>query len=216
MTDCITCPYRLGSAGGSDKCFFCAPGFYLKNASSDREHIFKNPSENCFECPEFGNGTCPFENTTLQTLVVPFGFWRASPDTARMYKCESISCTGSQNNSMHSHRQNEITRYLGGITPSGAMKGSYCLEEHTGPLCEVCTDQKTSYFSRLYGRCMKCPPISHLIIRIVIAFVVIFVSIAFTHKIASTRLQSFIAVLLSIGFQTKMKTIVSDGIIYGC
>ena len=91
--ECIPCPHPLSSARGSSICAICLEGFYLKNSKTSAEDVFKSPSEHCKACPL--NADCSSPNTTLESLGVDSGFWRASTATSRLYTCDdSDTCIG--------------------------------------------------------------------------------------------------------------------------
>ena len=142
---CFPCPHPLSSVNGSVTCSICKADHYLHISTpvSD-DDIFNSPTYYCQPCPS--NADCS-TNTTLETLGVPRGYWRASPLTTEIHKCDvSKHCSGSGSAS-----EVEI--------PSGprlADSGPGCDTGHTGPLCEWCVNDE-QYFSSAESGCVDCP-----------------------------------------------------------
>ena len=145
---CSFCPHPLSSARGSARCSICMRGFYLRPRGPQAAFS----AEDCQACPPHAD--CSSFNTTLRSLGVDPGFWRASTATSRLYACDdSDTCIGSGG----------ATR---GLTPrhldpsnSSVEKSPYCAEGHSGPLCKLCLDDD-HYFSGANGRCVACPDLS--------------------------------------------------------
>lgn len=138
---CSSCPHPLSSGRGSTCCTTCASGFYLR-PPSDLEAI---SAKDCQACPSHAN--CNAFNTTLESLGVPPGYWRASPLTAELYRCyDSDTCLGSQAGVAHARV----------LSNHRVVTGAYCAEGHAGPRCKLCVDDN-EYFSDNKRRCVVCP-----------------------------------------------------------
>ena len=124
-TECVQCDSvfttESTASTSSDQCV-CRLGYY-KSDTGDRV---------CSECPA---GTmCP-EGTSLQTIHLLPGKWRASQNATMILDCPRASCTG-------------------GLT-KGSIDDSICAEGHTGILCSLCKDgYKASLFEK--GSCEVC------------------------------------------------------------
>jgi len=145
--ECVPCPYPLSSARGSATCSVCMRGFYLKDSTADPTAIFLAPTDYCKACPP--NANCGSPNTTLASFGVDPGYWRASTATARLYTCDgSDTCIGSiRHNGAVSGRA---------LVSREEASGHYCAEGHTGPLCQVCSEDG-QYFSLSDRHCVDCP-----------------------------------------------------------
>ena len=84
---CNLCPHPLSSANGSVTCSFCKTEYYLQDPPSNSGDILTSPTEFCKPCPP--NAAC-LDNTTLSSLVLPPGFWRASPSSAVLTECRLV------------------------------------------------------------------------------------------------------------------------------
>ena len=136
---CIPCPYPLSSPRGSVNCPTCLnildDGYYLKNLAVEGAKMLAQPDQHCRPCPEHAD--CSASNTTISSLGVPRGYWRASPYTSELHRCIlSDACVGSTAGSVVSDAQ------------------MYCADGYTGPRCESCV-QAGRYFGE--GRCRACP-----------------------------------------------------------
>ena len=143
LSQCTLCPHPLSSKSGDVTCSICKEGFYLKDSSALPDDIFRFPTEHCKACPL--NANCA-TNTTLETLGVRRDYWRASPLTTEIHKCDaSDHCSGSGGATETSRR----------LAASGGA-GPGCDLGHTGPLCEWCVSDE-QYFSRAERGCVDCP-----------------------------------------------------------
>ena len=101
-------------------------------------------SASCKACPP--NANCA-TNTALETLGVRRDYWRTSPLTTEIHKCDaSDHCSGSGGATETSRRR---------LAASGGA-GPGCDVGHTGPLCEWCVSDE-QYFSRAERGCVDCP-----------------------------------------------------------
>ena len=122
--ECIPCPYPLASGTGSVTCSVCKAKFYLK-ASVDPDDVFKSPTEYCWTCPS--DAVCPV-GTTLETLVLPPGHWRASPNSTILYPCRNFGGGDSSGE----------VRCAGGAF-AGTIGDGYCAPGFAGPECQLCS-----------------------------------------------------------------------------
>jgi len=178
-------------------------GYYLKNASADPDDIFANPTEHCHVCPPHAN--CSAFNTTLESLGVPSGFWRASLLTAQLYGCDdSDTCSGSGGTSraLEPHRQPS--------NGSADATGRYCANGHAGPLCGLCVDDN-HYFSDDKRRCVACPSSSYRfgILSAVILGAAMLCAAMYLVTLRSSKTHRFLVLCFDTGFQAKCKILVS-------
>ena len=143
--ECIPCPHPLGSAAMSTECSICIDGFYLKDPSTSPSVVHASPSMHCTECT--GGVVCA-ANTTLASLGVPPGYWRASAFTEQIYKCDDPNTCSPDHGVPSGRRRRSLA------ATNTDETGEYCSEGHTGPLCKVCVD-KDEYL--VDGRCKECP-----------------------------------------------------------
>ena len=143
--ECSRCPHPVTSKHGSASCSICLEGYYLQDSTADPADIFRYPAEHCRRCTP--NADCSMPSTTLESLGVDRGFWRATIATARLYTCdESDTCIGSTSETPAGRA----------LASSGEKRGAYCADGHTGPLCQVCTENGR-YFSLADRHCVDCP-----------------------------------------------------------
>ena len=131
---CVPCPHPLSSVSGSVTCSFCMDGYYLRNTSADPDDIFTSPTEYCKPCAP--NAVCP-DNTTLSSLVLPRGFWRASPSSAVLTECRLFGgndnagktrCAGSEPVAGEASRRRRMEE----------AGSEYCASDFEGPECQLC------------------------------------------------------------------------------
>ncbi len=185
VNKCFKCPFTLTSNAGSASCPFCDKGFYLNDPSLNISSIFANATEHCLTCPS--NANCS-KNTTIQTFKVNAQFWRLSNASSQLYHCDNKVCVGS-------------------TLDDDEGSASYCEEGHTGPLCQVCTDER-KYFNDMKGECEQCPRLFRIIVNISIIVMVI-ISLVLLHKYAASRIHNYTTVVSSLSFQAKLKIFVS-------
>ena len=161
LGECIQCPRPLSNEEGSTTCAICQAGFFLLDSSASPDEVFRQPTEHCAPCPR--HATCSSPGTTLASLGVPSGYWRASNLTAVLYRCDSASgaCLGSEGNPTSSRRLDAA-----GDGATAAEPPSYCKPGHTGPLCELCIEEE-HYLND--GECKVCPAVRW---RVIIGLVV--------------------------------------------
>ena len=114
--ECTRCPYPLSSAGGIvTTCSNCTDGFYLLDSNTDSEYIFRSPTTHCKPCPPHANCSTP---TSLASLGVPAGYWRASLSSAVLTECRSFGggsgagkrrCAGSESAAVGDHSSVEAS-----------------------------------------------------------------------------------------------------------
>jgi len=104
--------------------------FYLRNTSADPGDIFKSPTEYCKPCPP--NADCP-DNTTLSSLVLPPGFWRASPFSAVLTECRVFG--GNANAGKTRCAGSEPVARGRRMVEAGSK---YCASGFKGPECQLC------------------------------------------------------------------------------
>ena len=196
---CIPCPYPLSSPRGSVNCPTCLnildDGYYLKNLAVEGAKMLAQPDQHCRPCPEHAD--CSASNTTISSLGVPRGYWRASPYTSELHRCIlSDACVGSTAGSVVSDAQ------------------MYCADGYTGPLCEWCTSE-TQFFDRERG-CTDCPsPVVRFGILTgavaAAAGAALLLKLAFArNKARNGRFASQLAGLSArVGLQSKVKILVS-------
>ena len=149
--ECIPCPYPLGSGTGSAICSVCMAGYYLLDSSADAAAIFKAPTKHCKLCPPKAN--CSTPNTTLETLGVPRGYWRASDSSATLTECRTFGggdeagrtrCAGSD-------------PVLAGTADGRMMREAdldYCAPGFAGPECQLCA--ATNHYLKDGDTCDEC------------------------------------------------------------
>lgn len=148
--ECIPCPHRLSSAASSAACDICLEGFYLKDSRAASSDIFAAPAEHCKPCPP--NAVCP-RNTTLASLVVPPGHWRASPLSAVLTECSAFGGNRSPQE-----------RCSGGTHWAGAGAG-YCAPGFAGPECQLCVARNHHLVDG--ARCEACQDDAEMAGRVV-------------------------------------------------
>ena len=202
---CTPCPYPLASDRGSDTCGMCLEGYYLKDTSADPSDIFATPTKHCRPCPPHAD--CSAFNTTLESLGVPSGFWRASLLTAQLYSCDdSDTCDGGTSRA-HAARRLQSN-------DSSAPTGHYCAEGHAGPLCELCVEDD-HYFSNDKRRCVACPSASSrlgILSAVVAGAALLFLAIHLTiirTRVRSRNIHRLCAILAGMGLQAKSKITIS-------
>ena len=124
---CVPCPHPLSSERGAVTCSVCQKDFYLLK-SADPADIFSFPTDYCKPCPP--NAECS-DDTSLATLGVPAGYWRASPSSAVLTACRDFGgdkagearCAGNERGAEQASRLLEE-----------AGSDEYCAPGFTGPL----------------------------------------------------------------------------------
>jgi len=194
MLSCIPCPYRLSSSTRSDTCSFCAEEFYLRNPSATVDQIFEDPKKYCLECPS--NAECPL-NTTITTLQIPSNFWRDSLNTASLYPCKTNTVCKGYNPAERAERRLSST----------TISDLYCVEGHTGPLCELC-ENKNQYY--LEGQCKDCGTAKRVgtLFPILAAIMVAAFFVSRIPSVSEKIIQSQV-IMSNISAQAKLKLIVS-------
>eukprot|EP00903_Cladosiphon_okamuranus_P018352 g16884.t1 len=130
----------------------CAAGSYRKDTNTDEEEPTARYEVVCLDCPDWaecsgcsiarGNvvPTCeaPLENTeatqpgtTLETLDIARGYWRATNDSDNVLACYNADAC------------------IGGRTGAD----DFCAPGYTGPYCAVC---ETDFFPSLSYTCTRC------------------------------------------------------------
>ena len=180
LSQCFPCPHPLGSASGSTTCAICKNGYYLQNSSASAEEIFLSPTDYCKPCPL--KAECDAPNTTLESIGVPRGHWRASNLSVEIHGCvASDHCSGSS-------RVERSTRQSGYSAPSGGAAGQGCDAGHTGPLCAWCVSE-SHYFDRAKRGCAICPSASERL-GIFAGAIVAAIGAALLLRLALTRIKA--------------------------
>jgi len=170
--ECTRCPHPLSSGSGGVTCSICKEGYYLLSTSVDPNDIWMAPTEHCKPCPP--NAFCP-TNTTLETLVVPQGYWRASSSSAALTECRSFGgdgeagktrCAGSELDAGDASRRRMIEE----VSPSD----EYCAPGFYGPECRLCVADKHHLVDG--DTCRDCLPLGSVVGRIAGAVLCVFVA----------------------------------------
>ena len=126
--------------------------YYLRDPSVDPDDIFRSPTEYCKSCPT--NAVCPV-NTSLESLGIPAGFWRASPFTAVLTECGGFGgsanagktrCAGSEPVAGASRRRRMVE----------AGSDAYCASGFKGPECQLCSAE--NHYLVDGDECKECTP----------------------------------------------------------
>ena len=206
---CIPCPHPLSSASGSVTCSVCKEGFYLLDSSADpggnrdtHSDLSGSPTEHCKPCPPDAN--CSDFNTTLETIRIPRGHWRASGSSLVLYPCRSLGGGDSSSEK----------RCVGGTTAGG---NGYCDTQFTGPECQLCSE------SNLYlvdgEECKECASLAAAASRftgVILGVIIACGILAWAYRMQSWRQRRFIGPPLrftdrlihwsvAIGLQAKLK-----------
>jgi len=180
---CVPCPHPLSSVNGSTICSFCEDDYYLRDTSADSDDIFTSPTEYCKPCPT--NAVCP-DNTILSTLVLPRGFWRASPSSAVLTECRLFGgdaeagearCAGNERGAKPASRLLEE-----------AGSDEYCASGFKGPECQLCAAE--NHYLVNGDECKKCAPrgtAAALIVGLVLGLCVACGLAAYIYSMASWR-----------------------------
>jgi len=196
LSQCIPCPHPLSAERGSVTCAVCKADYYLLG-SEDPVDIFAFPTKHCKLCPPHADCSAP--GTTLETLGVPPGFWRASKLTTELHKCvASAHCSGSGGTAV-AERSRRLLAASGASGDLGSGEeehgsgdplfdgswanaegvetrhGDGCNASHTGPRCEWCIMSELQYFDHVQRGCVDCPAAG---VRLVILFGVLFAAAA--------------------------------------
>ncbi|CAM9846642.1 unnamed protein product [Sphacelaria rigidula] len=180
----------IGSANISYSSFernelVCAAGSYLKDTDTEKERPTARYETVCFDCPEWdeclgcsiarGNvvSTCeaPLEHTdatkpgtTLETLNIASGYWRATSDSDNILACYNAdACNGGQ---------------------TGA--DDYCAPGYTGPYCAVCEADYSPSLSYSCTRCSSSRRQGLMAAIVIAAFVVACVGVVIVRYLVST------------------------------
>ena len=160
---CLPCPHPLSSADGSVTCSFCMEYYFLRDptswdphfrrhlptaATADPDDIFKSPTEYCKACPP--NAACP-DNTTLASLVLPSGFWRASPSSAVLTECRLFG--GNANAGKKRCAGSEPVARGRRMAEAGS---EYCAPGFAGPECQLCAAENHNLVDG--DECKECAP----------------------------------------------------------
>ena len=191
---CIPCHHMLSSFPGSKLCTVCGEGYYLTDFNARDDQIHDSPTTFCKKCP---TGVDCNMNTNLNNMNLEEGYWRQSFNTSKIYKCETkATCQGS-NTTSAIHR--------------GDTNGHYCIENHTGPLCQVCK-LENDYFSYSDEKCMNCPKSSstlHILLIFIIGAMVLFLTIGTIGKLSLTKRFQRLDFTSSLGLRAKFKLLIT-------
>jgi len=164
--------------------------YLLTTANTTADDIFRSPTEYCSLCPP--NATCP-DNTTLATLVLPSGFWRASPSSAVLTECRSF---GSDDNASK-------TRCAGSESTGASRRmveagSEYCASGFKGPECQLCAAENHYLVDDGYT-CEECAPrgaAAGRIIGLVLGLCVACGLAAYCYSMADWREKPYIGPIL--------------------
>jgi len=210
--ECVPCPHPLSSVNGSTTCSFCMANFYLRNTSADPGDMFTSPTEFCKPCPP--DADCP-DNTTLSSLVLPRGFWRASPSSAVLTECRLFGgkakagktrCAGSETGASRRRRM---------VVEAGS--DAYCASGFTGPECQLCN--ASNHYLVDGEECKECAnraASAGRLTGIALGIIVACGLLAWAYRMQSWRKRRFIgpplrltdrlsAWCVAIGLQAKLK-----------
>ena len=212
----LPCPHPLGTGRGSVTCSVCKREYYLLNSSANPADIFDNPTKHCKRCPKYAD--CSARGTTLQTLGVPPGLWRASSLTTELHACvASDHCNGSGGAAEVSRRRLNASgsdnRVAGDV-----IVGEGCNAGHTGPRCEWCRSE-SQYFDRVQRGCVDCPSAGVRfanLVGIVLAaaatgalFYLALTRVAIFGRAGARAAHRLSHMKVKVGFQPKVKVLVS-------
>ena len=130
-SSCRLCKHPLSSTDGSASCPFCVEGYYPVDTNDNGE-------PQCRRCPDH---TKCIANTSVETMELLDGFWRASRSTDSIVQCR---------------RYSGWSRCMGGIS-AGEEGDGYCQAGFAGPECELCADVDGKLMHRVgTSRCEPC------------------------------------------------------------
>ena len=141
QAECRRCRHPSSSGNRSVICSICKEGFYLSNSNADPNDIFENPTERCQPCPP--NATCR-AGTTLESILVPPGYWRASPSSTVLSECRSLG-----------GGDDARKKRCAGGSEAGTKGDGYCDTNFTGPECQLCN--ASNHYLVGGDACKECP-----------------------------------------------------------
>lgn len=132
---CEKCPKPTYSPGGAHtNCSSCVAEYYMDLKGE------------CKGCP--ANTICDNAGSTLASLVLEEGYWRAAPHLTDIRECRTRrkasreACTGG----------NASTSWQHGNVKDNAV---YCTQKHWGPYCALCAEGY--YVMSMSDSCHLCP-----------------------------------------------------------
>jgi hypothetical protein len=169
------------------------------------EEAFLEPHKYCESCPK--HAECG-SNATLNTLTVPPLYWRDSEGTSSLYECNSLACQGSSSGQSPDEATISSRSFQSFDSSSwNEETGPYCLENHTGPLCEVCV-RDDQYFDYGGGRCYDCPPVRRIAFQAIVLIHSIIAILSMGRAIIS-RLPKLPNLTNTLSLQAKVKIFIS-------
>ena len=155
QTQCLPCETRLNSTAGATKCTLCANSRYHRTE-------FEASANSCRDCPP--RAGCYWRATTLETVVVDYGYWRLSNLSRDLRSCPmeggvSPCCGGSLILDSNGSGASNCTR----ASDDALAADPYCREGHKGPLCSVCVDSG-QYFKESDALCRDCPSATYFVV----------------------------------------------------
>ena len=165
--------------------------------------ITQSPTEHCRDCPP--NANCS-AGTTLETLRIPRGHWRASPNSTILYPCRNFGGGDSSGE----------VRCAGGAF-AGTIGDGYCSSNFTGPECQLCS--ASNHYLVDGEKCKECASpaasagrLAGVTLGVIIACGIL----AWAYRMQSWRQRRFIGPPLrftdrlihwsvAIGLQAKLK-----------
>eukprot|EP00752_Nemacystus_decipiens_P002289 g2167.t1 len=164
----------MSNATFSGNVFDCEPGTFLDfDPGSPFEAVCDGCETQCLNCsfdepllyptctPALDHSNSSGGNTTIETLSVEPGYWRATVVSPNVFGCyNSDAC-------------------LGGLTGTAA----YCREGYEGPYCAICSD---GYAPQLGFTCSKClGAASGIVLAATVLVVIVFVAVAVASYVMS-------------------------------
>ena len=155
---CLPCPaesFTQGEGTVSLSGCMCKAGYFAR---------WQGETLTCETCPIGSNCTAPAQ--TLEALSLNEGFWRASPNTTDVRRCQGFT----------------LGSVCAGCIGEGCVPGlshQYCREGLTGPMCGLCVDNpdESVFFDSRRRACRLCSE-HGFVVPIVLAGVLI-VSLTF-------------------------------------
>ena len=140
---CLACPDNSegnNNLGGSDSCV-CSASYYWDDSEEGVAGFSDFSNIECKKCPE--GGDCTSAGTRFSTMETKAGWWRASDNTKKFYRCLlRTHCPGGALDSNKTADASEVS-------------DQQCDNHRTGPLCATC---ELDYHSpTLNGECVQCP-----------------------------------------------------------
>ena len=143
VSECVECTIPTHSVAGQSECDGCISTYYLVPDAASA-----SPTERCAPCP--AGASCDYNSSglsgslggfTLANIILDQHYWRISPTARTMSRCVESA--------------DRVSACRGGRT-GGDEGGSYCVDGHHGPRCQLCSNA-SFYFDDDVGLCEECP-----------------------------------------------------------